>query len=142
MFSEGAPTASIPPPDHNRVAISGGTVSGNVYGGYAESASGAATSTGNTFNLHSACLTVAGLSDFQNQHFFIPGTLAVGGAMVNVAGTAYVGGTAVSVSVDGAHSSLRGGDYFVLIDAVVGEDGGLDGSPVNDRNSSERMRVR
>jgi hypothetical protein len=136
--------------NNNTVTISGGTVGGNVYGGYAYSGSGDTTATGNTvtisgtptltnstlyggggtydaftgntLNLHSANLTVGGLYNFENLNFYVPTTLANGGTMLTVTGTADLTDGAgrsatVNVGIDGASSPLRIGDHIVLIDA-------------------------
>ena len=140
---------------NNSVDISDGEVKGNVYGGYVDSLLGDATNntvtisgsptfgsgtilyggygtgtgdvfTGNTLNLHSAGLTVAGLQNFQYLNFYLPTTLGDGGTMLFVTGVADITGSTVNVGIDGASSPLDVGDKVILIDAAM-----LTGIPVN-----------
>jgi len=107
---------------HNSSTISNNTVTirgtptftGNIglYGG------SGGTYTGNTLNLHTAGLTVGGLSLFQNLNFRLPSGLAANGTMLTVSGTANLGSNAaISVGREGSGPSLQVGRKFNLIKA-------------------------
>jgi len=144
------------------VIISDGTVNGNVYGGYSYfdeatdntvtisgspvfgvsttlfggwSGSGSGAFTGNTLNIHSAGLTVAGLQNFQYLNFYLPTTVGNGGTILHVTGTANITGSTVNVGIDGFRSPLLAGDHVVLIDA-----GTLTGAPVNTTSHGQGMQ--
>ena len=80
--------------------------------------------TGNTFNLKRADVTVAGLYNFQYLNFYLPADLENGGTMLTVTGEAYIDGSIVDVGVDWGNSSLVAGDTVTLIHA-----GALTGTP-------------
>lgn len=106
----------------NTVTISGGTFvgGGGLYGG-SSSGSGDAF-TGNTLNLKAAGVTVGRLENFQFLNFYLPTTLAAGGTMLTVTGTADLTNgsstaSTVNVGINGASSPLKKGDTVTLIHA-------------------------
>ncbi|MCL2177868.1 MAG: right-handed parallel beta-helix repeat-containing protein [Proteobacteria bacterium] len=73
---------------------------------------------GNTLNLHSADISIAELSGFQNLNFHLPTTLAVNGTMLTVTRTADIGSNStISVSFESAGRILQPKDRFILINA-------------------------
>ncbi|MDL2267457.1 autotransporter outer membrane beta-barrel domain-containing protein [Desulfovibrio sp. OttesenSCG-928-G15] len=101
-------------PDLSATTLYGGriTVSGTPLSG--------AINTGNTLNLKTSNLTVAGLENYQNLNFYVPETLAANGKMLIVTGTADITGTTVKVGMNGNNSPLVKGDSITLIDASAG----------------------
>ncbi|MBS1184386.1 MAG: outer rane autotransporter barrel domain [Proteobacteria bacterium] len=76
----------------------------------------------NTFNLKTAGLTVASLTNFEYLNFYLPTSLAAGQTMLTVTGTADLtngSGTSstVNVGINGAASALAVGDSVTLIHA-------------------------
>ncbi|WP_370677193.1 autotransporter domain-containing protein [Pleomorphomonas sp. PLEO] len=109
----------------NTVTISGSPVITNnnlkLYGGYCVGACGDMFA-GNRLELKTAGLSVAGLSNFQYLDFYLPTSLASGGTMLTVSGTADLtngSGTSstVNVGINGASSALAVGDSVTLIHA-------------------------
>ena len=107
----------------------------HLYGGWAEGGKSSNAFDGNMLNVYSSNITVAGLHNFKQLHFYIPDTLPVGGTMLlvsdGIAGVTDVGDTYVALSLSGSRSPLKGGDYFVLIDSN-GKTDGMVGDPEND----------
>ncbi|GHT24046.1 membrane protein [Planctomycetales bacterium] len=116
----------------NTVTINGGTfgASSVIYGGFTSGTGAGDAFTGNTLNLHTSSITVAGVYNFENLNFFLPSTLTASTTpLLTVTGTANLtngsGSTAgtnssiVNVSIDGASSLLQAGDSIVLIDAAT-----------------------
>ena len=111
---------------HNTVTISGNAKfdpnNTILYGGYTAGKGAGDAFTGNTLNLYAANLTVAGLQNFENLHFYVPGASAHGDTILTVTGTADLTGSGgrsstVNVGIDGASSPLQAGEHIVLIDA-------------------------
>jgi hypothetical protein len=124
---------------HNTVTLSGAASFGGdskIFGGYIDGGTGDAF-TGNTLNVHSAGLTIAGLYNFQNLNFYLPTTLAAGGAVLTVTGEADITNSMVNVGIDGARSPLAEGDQVTLIDASQGD---LVGAPVNTTANGQGMQ--
>jgi hypothetical protein len=121
--------------ENNEVTISGSPDLRNasIYGGLTFSGvpGTARDFAGNTFNLHSAGVEVAGLHNFQNLRFYVPPSLNTGGTMLYVTGTADITNTTVAMGFDGSHQRLYGGDYFVLVNASDRGPGTLVGVPEN-----------
>ncbi|MDR3211092.1 MAG: autotransporter domain-containing protein [Planctomycetota bacterium] len=114
-------------PDLSASTLYGGFVGDNFSGLIA--ATGMDTFTGNTLNLKSSGLTVAGLYNFEYLNFYLPTTFAAGGTMLTVTGIADITGSTVNVGgIEGASSPLKLGDTMTLIDASAGT---LYGAPVN-----------
>jgi autotransporter-associated beta strand protein len=68
-------------------------------------------------------------------NFYVPTTMAAGGTLLPVAGTADVTGSTVNVGIDGASSPLQAGDSITLIAA-----GGLTGAPGNTTANGSGMQ--
>lgn len=105
--------------DNNTVIFhSGAIVNGNVYGGSELGIN--PIGTGNTLELRGAGQNIGGdLAGFQNFNFYLPPTLAVGGTMLTVGGTATITDSTVNVGIDGSASPLKAGDTVTLIDAAA-----------------------
>ena len=127
----------------NIVNISGNPTFGiapAIYGGLTVGAGAGDAFSGNTLNLHSANINVAGLRNFQYLNFYLPSNLASGSTMLTVSGTADLtdgaGRTAtVNVGIDGKRSPLRVGDQVILIDADS-----LVGTPENTTANGQGMQ--
>ena len=131
------------------VTISGGTVTGDVigapltikgnptfgantglYGNTVFGLTSADPRSGNALNLYTP-ITVASAQNFENWNFYLPSTMANGGAMLTVTGTADLGANAtVNVGINGAGSPLQKGDTVTLIDAAT-----LTGNPANNASN-------
>jgi len=126
---------------NNTVTISGNPTFGAttiLYGGYAMGAiSGDNAFTGNTLNLKTSGISVAGMASFQYLNFYLPSTLAAGGTMLTVTGDAHITNTTVNVGIDGASTPLQTGDQVILIDASAGD---LVGTPVNTTANGSGMQ--
>ena len=127
---------------HNTLTISGTPTFGAtaLYGGYTTGAGAGDAFSGNTLNLHSANINVAGLRNFQYLNFYLPSTLTSGSTMLFASGTTDLtdgaGRTAtVNVGIDGKRSPLRVGDQVILIDA-----GSLVGTPENTTANGQGMQ--
>ena len=86
----------------------------DLRGGYASGA--VRTSSNNTLNLYLKDLNVGTLDGFQNLNFYLPLSLTPGGTMMNVSGTAYLDGNAITVSPFATGpTGLYTGEWFYLI---------------------------
>jgi outer membrane autotransporter protein len=113
---------------NNSVTITGApdlTVA-TLYGGWVDDGYGSPGNgdafTGNTLNLKTSGLTVAGVANFEKLNFYLPTTLTGGQTLLTVTGTADLTDGAgrsstVNVGIDGSSSPLKKGDTVTLIDA-------------------------
>jgi hypothetical protein len=115
VISEGDAEAS-----NNTVSISGtpDLTGAWLVGGDARAWGGAEISTGNTLQLASAGLSVAGLELFQRFEFTLPATLAPGGTMLTTTTFAYIGTDSV-VTVGAPGLTVSPGNVFTLIDCAA-----------------------
>jgi outer membrane autotransporter protein len=94
---------------------------GYIYDGISSTGNGDAFS-GNTLNLHSSGLTMAGMANFEKLNFYLPVTMTSDQTMLTVTGTADLTDGAsrsstVNVGIEGSSSPLQTGDQVILIDA-------------------------
>jgi hypothetical protein len=112
---------------NNTVTVKGGTFgpASMLKGGdLLTFSSGGDVFTGNTLNLQTSGLRVAGLANFEKLNFYLPTTLTANQTMLTVSGTADLTDGAgrssiVNVGIDGASSPLQIGDQVILIDAAT-----------------------
>ncbi|MCL2348834.1 MAG: hypothetical protein FWC50_11325 [Planctomycetaceae bacterium] len=126
---------------NNTVTISGTPdLSASIlYGGFIGTpAVGSDAFSGNTLNLYSSNLAVAGLQNFKFLNFYVPGTMTSGGIMLDVSGTADITDSIVNVGVTGGSSPLRIGDHIVLINTPSTSN--LVGLPVNQTADGSGMQ--
>lgn len=137
---------------YNSVTVSDGSVAGDVYGGYASDdatnnvvtltgALGLASSviyggfstggedalTGNTLNVRSTGIAVAGVGNFETLNFWLPGGAADGDTMLFVTNAANLTGVTATVLLQG-NSVLDEGYKIALLDNTAG---GLTGTADN-----------
>jgi outer membrane autotransporter protein len=116
---------------NNTINISGNPTFNDtlIFGGRANI--GGDAFTGNTFNLHTAGLSVGGLQNFEYLNFYLPKEFAANETMLYVTDTADLTdgesrSAKVNVGIAGESSPLKIGDEITLIDA-----GTLTGAPAN-----------
>ncbi|MDR1890499.1 MAG: hypothetical protein LBQ81_14220, partial [Zoogloeaceae bacterium] len=111
-----------------------------LYGGFQANNSSFASDliSGNTLNLKTS-VNIKNLKNFQYLNFYLPTTLANGGAMLTIesGGTADITDSIVNVGIDGRASPLAVGNTVKLIDASVGT---LTGAPVNNTANGTGMQ--
>ena len=103
----------------NTVTISGSPdlSASTLYGGGGTGGAGSDFFTGNTLNLKTSGLTVAGLQNFENLNFYLPATMANGETALTVTGEADITDSTVRVGVNGGSSALEIGETVTLISA-------------------------
>jgi hypothetical protein len=95
----------------------------DLYGGYADNGSAAATSENNTLEVSDQGATAHSTLYFQKLVFDVPATLTAGGTMLTVSNTSQFGGVAtpmapsIEIAIE-TGSTLKKGDQIVLIDAT------------------------
>ncbi|MDR1519299.1 MAG: hypothetical protein LBU23_04025, partial [Planctomycetota bacterium] len=121
--------------ENNTVILhSGATVVGDVYGG--RRLGGGSIVAGNTLELRGSGQSIGGdLAGFEILNFHLPSTLASGGAILTVAGTATISGAAINVGIDGASSPLAANDWVKLINATT-----LTGTAANTTSKGQGMQ--
>ena len=114
-----------------------------IFGGYVVSGGSGDAWTGNTLNVHSPDLQVAGLYNFENLNFLLPSGVQNNDVMLIVATNGSVPGSGeaditdckVNVVMDGSSSLLHTGDRVILIDADT-----LTGEPMESSITSRQRR--
>ncbi|MDR3089443.1 MAG: hypothetical protein LBU39_06460 [Desulfobulbaceae bacterium] len=132
----------------NAVTISGGTIFGDIIGGFTSGGTAenntitiqgsstldlsgatlkggvAATSSGNILNINRSEVAAAGMSDFQTINFNVPTGFSSGDTMLSLSGAANISGVDVNISGLASAADANLGDNLTLLNAA----GGLTGA--------------
>jgi hypothetical protein len=145
-YSRLEPTSTNGSATGNSVTISGPAdlTASVIYGGFVDSSnnysltavSGTDAITGNTLNLKTKNIEVAGVYNFENLNFYLAPNTVAGDRIMLVTGEAQITSTNVGVRISGNSTPLRVGDEITLIEAAT-----LTGAPVNNESGAQGVTL-
>lgn len=107
----------------NNPDLSGSCLYGGKYElGTGSSGGGGDVRTGNSLEIHGAGLTAANVRNFENYHFYLPGTVRSGDTVLTLTDTAGtdISNSSINVAVEGGAAPLQKGDRIALLTNSAG----------------------